>query len=198
MHLIFDSGHGINIKGKRSIDGSLRENTFNTSIEAKIGILCSLAKSAGVDITYSNLSLEHEDTPMSRRVIREKKAYNANKEDRLCFGMSFHADAFRVESANGTGCFINKGSKSAVFAEIALNNLSKVTGLKSRGVRDKTLYMTKYTASPFVLFEAAFMTNDKELKLLKSESFRNLYTLTIFESWLDFVSLYQDDFFKRK
>ena len=159
IHLILDSGHGWETKGKRSTDGSLRENTFNTSIEAKMGILCSLAKSVGIDITYSNLSLEHEDTPLYRRVKREKKAYNDNYKDRLCFGISFHADAFRLESANGTGAFINKGSKSRLFAEIALNNIAKVTGLKNRGVRDKKLYMTKHTASPFVLFEAAFMTN---------------------------------------
>jgi N-acetylmuramoyl-L-alanine amidase len=198
MHLILDSGHGTSTKGKRSTDGSLRENTFNTSIEAKMGILCSLAKSVGIDITYSNLSLEHQDTKLYKRTEREKKFYKENKEDRLCFGLSFHADAFSKESANGTGAFINKGSKSRLFAEIALNNIAKVTGLKNRGVRTKSLHMTKYTASPFVLFEAAFMTNNKELKLLKSESFRNLYTLTLFESWLEFVSIHQDTFFKRK
>jgi N-acetylmuramoyl-L-alanine amidase len=198
MHLILDSGHGTSTKGKRSTDGSLRENTFNTSIEAKMGILCSLAKSVGIDITYSNLSLEHQDTKLYKRTEREKKHFKDNKDDRLGFGISLHADAFSKESANGTGAFINKGSMSRLFAEIALNNIAKVTGLKNRGVRTKSLHMTKYTASPFVLFEAAFMTNNKELKLLKSESFRNLYTLTLFESWLEFVSIHQDTFLKRK
>ena len=194
LHLILDSGHGWNTSGKRSKDESLRENQFNTMVEAKIGLLCSMAKQQGINITYSFLSPEHSDTPLKIRVEREREIYRRLKNTHLIIGISIHADAFTEPTANGTTTFINPKSKSRYFAEILQSNLIKKTKLFNRGVREVPYMIVRKTLSPFVLLEAAFMTNPKELELLKSDEFRNTNALAIFESFLEFALLYQDKF----
>lgn len=194
IHLIIDSGHGWNTGGKRSTDGSLRENQYNATVEAKLSLLCSIAKEQGVDITYSMLSPEHNDTPIRERVRRERKIFKNKKNVALVVGISIHADAFSKPSANGTSVYINPKSKSRLLAEIVQRNLINATGLKDRGVKEKSFAMLRQTSAPWILIEAAFMTNPKELKLLKSDAFRNTNALVIFESVLEFVSIYQHDF----
>ena len=63
-------------------------------VEAKIGLLCSMAKQQGINITYSFLSPEHSDTPLKIRVKRERAIYSSLKNTHLIIGISIHADAF--------------------------------------------------------------------------------------------------------
>jgi len=194
--LILDAGHGWNTAGKRSQDGTLRENQFNCAVRDKIGVLCSILKSHNFDIEYYFLSPEHSDTSLDKRVQREREIYLNNKSKRLCLGLSIHADAFDKSSANGTTTFINPSSRSRLFAEIVQKNLTNTTQLRNRGVKEKAFKILRSTYSPFILVECAFMTNPVERELLKTDSFRNLNAIILINSVIEFAFNHGKTFMK--
>lgn len=182
IQLMTDAGHGWETIGKRSFDGSLRENDYNTSVERKIGMLVHVAKQAGVDIVHSLLSPEHYDISLDKRVDRERSIYAANHRDRLVLGISIHADAFGDPSPNGTTTFHCRNSQSKLFAKEVHDALLSVNGLRDRGVRVANFKILRETSAPWILVEAAFMTNEMEKEKLKTEYFRNINALSLFNS----------------
>lgn len=192
---ITDSGHGWNTGGKRSKDGSLRENQFNSIVEAKISMICHLLRKKGLDITVIQLAPEHQDIHRNIRIKREHAIFEKYKDTHLILGHSIHADAYIQPSANGTTTFHYKGSKAVIFAQAMQNNLIEATGLRNRGVIDfKKFDLLKKTKSPFILTEAAFMTNPEELVLLKSDHFRDINAVASVDAVLEVAFVHYKEF----
>ena len=186
-----DSGHGWNTGGKCSLDGTLKENQYNSIVEGKIAMLCHLLKDKGLPLEYYQISPEYDDTPLEVRVQREKEIFRRYKSTHLVLGHSIHADAFPDDiTANGTGTFYYMGSRSVIFGEVMQKNLIERTHLADRGVRPKNLKMCRDTAAPWILTEAAFMTNPREKELLKSDGFRNINAIAHVDGLLETVVLH--------
>lgn len=174
--VILDGGHGFETEGKRSTDGSLRENEFNDAIVNKLSY--ALAQK---EIPYKMVSAEWSDTPLSVRTKRE----NLFREEFVKLGydpvfISIHANAAENGVANGYETFIFTGGSEEtemlgkIIHENALAAYRKHSETDiDRGLKEANFYVLKHTKSPAVLIECGFMTNAKDLELLKSDAFRN-------------------------
>ncbi len=86
--------------------------------------------------------------------------------------ISIHMDSFTSSTPSGTtGYYYGKGTKSAM--RLAQNVSDEVVATLStghRGVKSCNFYVVKHTAMPAILLEVAFISNEKEEKLLNSEA----------------------------
>nr|DAQ41433.1 MAG TPA: Cell wall hydrolase autolysin [Caudoviricetes sp.] len=171
---LLDNGHGVNCAGKRSpiwADGSqLFEWEFNRDIVRRIA-----AKLDDLAIRYEILTPETNDVSLQERCRRAnlyQQMYNN------CVLFSIHGNA-----GGGTGweCYTSKGTtKADEIATLLYSEAEKeFTGWKTRkdyidGDADKeaNFYILRHTICPAVLTENFFMDNEKDCKLMLSESGR--------------------------
>lgn len=171
---LLDNGHGVDCAGKRSpiwADGSqLFEWEFNRDIVRRIA-----AKLDDLAIRYEILTPETNDVSLQercRRANQYQQMYNN------CVLFSIHGNA-----GGGTGweCYTSKGTtKADEIATLLYNEAEKeFTGWKIRkdytdGDADKeaNFYILRHTVCPAVLTENFFMDNEKDCKLMLSESGR--------------------------
>lgn len=177
---MLDAGHGWNTEGKRSNDGSLRENEFNESVLAKLALLLQLN-----GISYTILAPEFQDIDLATRCKREYAAhYKALQEKKDTFLISIHANWSADRRANGieTFCVSDDGEE---FGRKIQESIVRATGLRNRGVTRcgtngyPNFYILKNSGSTAILLECGFMSNPEELALLKSDEYRNNVALAI-------------------
>ena len=174
--ILLDNGHGgvidgvYQTAGKRSpiwSDGSqLFEGVFNREITSRLKELCDNS-----NIHCKIIVPELEDISLSERTRRVNNIYRTNKNAIL---ISVHANAFKKESANGFSIYTSNGlTKSDAIAEIIANEyLKEMTEFRDRGKKEAAFYMVRRTHCPAVLIECAFMTNERECKILMTEQDR--------------------------
>tara|TARA_R110000787_G_scaffold72345_2_gene161365 strand:+ start:4927 stop:5526 length:600 start_codon:yes stop_codon:yes gene_type:complete len=174
--VILDGGHGFETKGKRSRDGSLRENEYNNAIVNKVAYV--LYKKS---IPYRIVSSEWSDVPLLNRIQREH-LFNQELKDMgySPIFISIHANAARSSNAEGYETFIVNDASNATLnlGEIVHKEVYSAYKKHSKKAKDRSLkklnfYVLRNTKSPAVLIECGFMTNEQDLELLKSDLFRN-------------------------
>lgn len=171
---LLDNGHGQNTSGKRSplwADGTqLFEWEFNRDIVRRIA-----AKLDDMAIRYEILTPETNDVSLQercRRANQYQQMYNN------CVLFSIHGNA-----GGGTGweCYTSRGTtKADEIAKLLYQGAEKeFPGWKIRkdytdGDADKeaNFYILRQTACPAVLTENFFFDNEKDCKLMLSESGR--------------------------
>jgi N-acetylmuramoyl-L-alanine amidase len=90
---------------------------------------------------------------------------------------NFKADLFitiHINSAGGTGVeifIIEHNGEAEVLAEKVLPHLSAL-GFTNRGIKQKNLYVLKYTEMPAILTENGFIDNQADILKLKDPAFR--------------------------
>ncbi|MFL5767148.1 MAG: N-acetylmuramoyl-L-alanine amidase [Actinomycetota bacterium] len=82
--------------------------------------------------------------------------------------LSIHQNACTC-NAGGTTTFDYRDTKLAQDVE---HEVLRRTGLENRGVEKADFYVIKWTRMPAALAETAFISNDREAKLLKKVTFR--------------------------
>ncbi len=85
--------------------------------------------------------------------------------------VSLHTNASANEAASGTETLVYRfGTAAESIAQAIVNNVSRVTGLRNRGVRERPgLYVLRRTAMPAVLAELGFITNPGDAALMKND-----------------------------
>lgn len=161
--IAIDNGHGYNTSGKRVPDGSMREWEFNY---ATAKYLKEELENNGFRTVM--VSDTRDDTSLATRV---SKINNAKAD----MSISIHANANTGtwNSANGIETFAySSTSKGNAIAKLVQAELIKDTGLRDRGVKYDSLYMTRQPSCPAILVECGFMDNKNEAQLLKSDAYR--------------------------
>lgn len=180
-YIIFlDDGHGMETPGKRTplfSDGSfMHENDFNRAVVTLILLMCQATSDVVPFLTAptdEDVSLSGRTNYANTKYAEMKDKYGDNKVKAIY--LSVHANALKGEwgTWGGHEIFYYPGSAEgqklalAVYAEMV-----KGTGLSDRGVKARSLHMTKYPNMPSVLSESAFMDNFKEATLLRNWNFR--------------------------
>lgn len=196
---VIDSGHGWLTGGKRSIDGSLRENEFNTAVEDKLAMLFHFC-----NMEYYQLAPGWKDEGLHKRKEIENKLFlDAQARDKKFIGISIHADAFipKPEAEGFCVYYYKKGIKESrkgkllamcIADSIIMSDIKAKHIIRPRhdnGIKGKNFFILRETYGIWVLVENAFMTNDRDLKYLKDDHFRNNRAYAIFEGILEFLKI---------
>ena len=86
--------------------------------------------------------------------------------------ISMHMDSFTNSTPSGTtGYYYTKGSKASQrLAQYVSEGVITALGTGNRGTKSCNFYVVKHTDMPATLVEMAFISNDKEEKLMNSEA----------------------------
>lgn len=86
--------------------------------------------------------------------------------------ISMHMDSFTNSTPSGTtGYYYTKGSKASQrLAQYLSEGVVTALGTGNRGTKSCNFYVVKHTDMPATLVEMAFISNDKEEKLMNSEA----------------------------
>ena len=86
--------------------------------------------------------------------------------------ISMHMDSFTNSTPSGTtGYYYTKGSKASQrMARYVSEGVVTALGTGNRGTKSCNFYVVKHTDMPATLVEMAFISNDKEEKLMNSEA----------------------------
>jgi N-acetylmuramoyl-L-alanine amidase len=196
--VVIDDGHGWLTSGKRSVDGSLRENEFNSSIEDKLTLMLN---ECGIE--YYSLASGWADEALGKRSDMEKDLYkDAKARKKETLGISIHADGYDDTSAHGMCVYYfkkgqkisKKGKKLArhvadCIIDSDVKNGHVIAPRHDTGIAGANFHMLRETAGTWCLVENAFMTNDRDLMYLKRDDFRNHRALAIFEGLYKYATL---------
>ena len=195
--LTVDSGHGWLTGGKRSIDGSLRENEFNTAIEDKLTLLVNFS-----GIAYSQTAPGWKDEGLQMRKAIERKLFlDAQRDAKQLIGVSIHADAFVKDTRANGFCvyYYKKGSRESEQGKILARHIADsiiesdrknahvIRPRHDNGIKGQNYFMLRETKGIWILIENAFMTEKRDLKYLKDDGFRNDRALAIFNGLVNYM-----------
>ncbi|MEN8137783.1 MAG: N-acetylmuramoyl-L-alanine amidase [Bacteroidota bacterium] len=82
--------------------------------------------------------------------------------------------------------------KSLILASLVQKNFKTSTPLKNRGVKQAGFWVLAQTYMPSILTELGFLSNDKDAKLLMSESGQNKIANSLFQAFKEYKSYWDD------
>lgn len=178
MVFCIDNGHGINTKGKQSVDGSLKEYAWTREVAQRVYKRLLLMGYKAVLVTP-----ETTDVPLSTRVERvnaQCRLYGS--QNVCCVSIHVNADGYGKEwtKAQGWSVHVSRGRNgkvshgSEMLADCMMDEALKLRRKVRRMYTAKSywiqsLAMTRDTLCPAVLTENFFMTNECDLRFLNSE-----------------------------
>ena len=80
-----------------------------------------------------------------------------------------------------------------MLAKLLHSSVCQVTDAADRGVRDRSLAMTRWVSCPSVLIECGFLTNPEEKLDLLSESYRDALSRGVTDGILKYFSEVNND-----
>ena len=167
MKVCIDAGHAKNTAGKRSPDGTLREYEFNRYVAKRLKYHL---ERHGVQTLYSCDIETDVDISLSKRCA---VANSSGADVFVSIHANAHGNGAEWTSGNGWEIFSYKGSaKGKAIAEAIRKESISLLGLKDRGVKTDSLYVTGNTNMPAVLIEHGFYTHKEECAKLKDSAFR--------------------------
>lgn len=164
-----DAGHYSKTAGKRSPDNTYFEYEFNWDMCLKIR---THLERCGIKVYFTRNDINDADGLVDR-----VKLANTKNVD-LFF--SVHSNAFGTggwEEPRGYSVHVYKNAiDSSNAADVLLKTvfpeMTDLYGLKNRGKVTQDLYVLRETKMTALLVEHAFHTNKEDVKLLKSQDFR--------------------------
>lgn len=152
MKIFINAGHGGNDPGAVSKNGTQEKDIVQT-----VGaILIHKLILSGFDVEYYQ---------QKKTVIDVSRVENTSNSDLF---ISIHCNSAANKSANGVEVLYYPTSvKGKKCAQQMQNELVKSTKLRDRGIKARTdLHVLKRTKAPAILVELAFLSNEKEEKML--------------------------------
>lgn len=175
--LVLDAGHGGEDNGALAADGT-KEKDITLAISKKIK---SLSSEYGVDVIMTRT----EDVFMNPR----QKADFSNKQKADAF-VSIHVNASESDQLpkSGVEVVISKNNdnkqldKSKILGSALIQNLNKnFTTTQSLVQKKVGIWVLQATTVPAALVECGYLTNNKDLSLLKDEAQIDLMARKILE-----------------
>ncbi|MGF2617722.1 N-acetylmuramoyl-L-alanine amidase [Rossellomorea vietnamensis] len=189
-----DAGHGSDSWPERGMKGvpGLAEHDFNAVVCQETHQLLK-----GTLPVFEGQPLLKRDVPLINRSKYYNSLYEKYPES---IGISTHANASRDETVRGFGVFYwHNHEPSKRLAEIILKNVKRMipelpiwgSGLwpSLPGDHWSNFHILRETEMTFVLTEWAFMTNAKDLRLLKNDGFRKQCAQVTAASVLEFYGM---------
>ena len=189
--IIIDAGHGGFDGGAVAVDGTI-EKDINLNIALQVGEMLSIS---GMDVIYTRT--QDTGTENNRDVsIRKRKVSDLNNRLALMskypesIFVSVHLNKFTTSDASGAQVFYSKSFDEAKDLSVLIQNsiVSLIQPQNTRVVKQGTSSaLLLYKAMvPAVIVECGFLSNNNELKLLKTEKYQKQMAFAIFCGILNF------------
>ena len=194
MKILIDNGHGIQTKGKRSLDGKLLEYAYTREIARQI---VTILRSRGYDSEL--LVPEDDDIPLSERVRRTNAhCHTLGKSNVILISLHINAagDGTKWMNATGWSCYTCKGQTEAdrlanCLYQAAIKNFSgkhiRTEYSDNDSDWEENFYILRHTLCSVVLTENFFMDNEVDLNYLLSQEGRRGIVKTHIEGIVEYI-----------
>lgn len=185
--VIVDVGHGGEINGVYQTSGK-RSPVWEDGTQYFEGVgnrqigqaAAQYLRHLGWTVLFTVEPNDATDVSLSERI----KISNSHfRQYPTAFQISIHSNGFSKETANGYEVFTSKGqTKSDKIASIWIEEQKKAfPDLNNRGHKEANFAMNRVHC-PSILIESMFHTNEKECRILMSESGREKIAIAIVET----------------
>ncbi len=163
IKIALDPGHGLYTPGKETADFKYKEWTLNSNVANYVE---DYLKKYNVQVIRLDDKTGNIDVPLEKRL-------NKAKTENVDAIISIHHNAYTGKFGDHTGVeayvYPRENSKSLKLAKIMVDDVSKETGLKNRGVKENKFYMISWSKNiPQVLIEGGFMDSNIDYKVITS------------------------------
>lgn len=158
--VVLDAGHGGSDPGAPSITGKW-EKDFTLAVILKLQAILAQDSRLNIVLTRSG---DTYPTLADR--------YNLANSLNADLFLSVHGNSSTNKSVSGTEVYYTR-TDSVNFAKAVQQYAIPAGGLPDRGVRQQSLAVTRETKMPAVLYEAGYLSNAGDEKLMYTESFQN-------------------------
>ncbi|WP_435925382.1 N-acetylmuramoyl-L-alanine amidase [Paenibacillus sp. DYY-L-2] len=157
--VVIDAGHGGSDPGAISVTKK-KEKDFNLAVVLKVQEL--LKQESDIDFVLTRSS---DTYPTLQDRVKIANDLNAD------LFISVHANSGSA-TATGVETYYTR-SESKALANVMHKYLVESSGLKDRGVRTKSLHVTRETKMPAVLLECGYLSNKSDDAVLYTADFQN-------------------------
>lgn len=168
--IVIDAGHGGCDVGAIGPTG-VTEKSITLRIAQEVQRL--LTEAGAQPIMTRNRDTEVSPKKVKATDVEELQARCdvANKANADIF-VSIHMDSFTNSTPSGTtGYYYGKGTKAAMkLARDVSGAVTSALSTSDRGVKSCNFYVVKHTTMPAILLEVAFISNEREEKMMNSEA----------------------------
>lgn len=182
--IIIDAGHGGEDGGAVGADGTV-EKDINLAISLKVNnVLSSLGYKTHM-IRTDDVSVHNKDA----KTVRERKVSDihnraaAMNEYENCIYVSIHQNKYESSSIWGAQTFYSPNDdKSKILANFIQNSIkTNVQPTNNRVIKKSgtNIYVLYEATKPAIMVECGFLSNPKELELLKSDDYQNKMAYSI-------------------
>lgn len=185
IKIYIDQGHNPQNPNAGAEGNGLREQ--NIVYEIGIRLAALLRANSNFEVRLSR------PTPDTQIGTSNSSSLRLRVDDANSWGadyfISLHTNAATQASATGSEAFVYyKPSTAASLAEDILEEMSRYTGLRNRGVFARTnLYVLRRTQMPAVLVELGFITNPSDAALMSQDP--DLFARGIYEGILKYTGV---------
>ncbi len=185
IRVYIDQGHNPQNPNAGAEGNGLREQdvVYRIGVETKRLLDNNPDFEARLSRTSADIILGTSNAESLQIRVREANAWGAN------LFLSLHTNASDNAAASGCeGLVYRRDSSSYTIAENLLASISRITGLRNRGVFLRPgLYVLRRTAMPAVLLELGFITNPGDAALLSNNP--RLFAQGIYQGLLTYYGL---------
>ncbi len=167
MRICIDAGHNHSGFDTGAIGNGLREQDIAFKIADK---LKQLLVSAGIGVTMTRAKITDNVGVNAKDSINQRaRIANTTKCD---YFISIHCNSSTNKSANGTETLIyGFGGQAERIAKAVNDSVVSKLGTYNRGIKVRCdLGVLSDTSMPAILVETAFISNEKDAKLLKEKT----------------------------
>ena len=189
--VIIDAGHGGFDGGAVASDGTAEKN-INLNIALAVGDMLSLN---GINVIYTRTE-DKGTEDNDEESIRNRKRSDLNnrlkimKENPESIFVSVHLNKFTTSTAKGAQVFYsNNFDDSTVLGSLIQGSIKdKLQQNNNRVIKKGTreTFLLHNATVPAVIVECGFISNEKELALLKNEEYQRKMAFSIFCGINDF------------
>lgn len=185
IKIYIDQGHNPSAPNTGAEGNGLREQDITYEVGIRLAEL--LRQNGNFEVRLSRptptTQLGNSNASSLRVRVNDANSWGAD------YFVSIHTNASSQASANGTEVLVyTEPSRAANLAEDILENLTNITGLASRGVKERPgLYVLRKTNMPAVLVELGFITNRADAIRMRDNP--QLFAQGIYQGILEYLNL---------
>ncbi len=189
--VVLDAGHGGFDGGAVADDGTL-EKDINLSITLKLKAFLKQGGFNVITIRETDTGIENDtsQTIAKRKVSDMKKRLEIINSNPDALFVSIHLNKFTTSSVKGAQVFYsNNREESETLAEAVQKSVKSLLQPENKRTiksADRSIYLLKNAKIPAVIIECGFLSNQKELLLLKTDEYQKQMAFSIYCGILDY------------